>query len=68
MLSIKSPKCLWIYSEEAYWVCVYFINRAEQMALDYESDALFIAMDSELTICATLDMGPKVSEPQQACC
>lgn len=47
--------------------CFPFASRAEQIALNYESDALFIVMDSELTTCATLGKWFIVFEPQQVC-
>lgn len=58
---------LWIYSEKTNWGYFYFINRAEQITFDYESDFLFMAMNSELTICVTLNTWMKLLEPLQVC-
>ena len=54
MLSISLLKILLDLPRNPYRECFCFVDRAEQIALDYELDALFIAMDSELSTCVTL--------------
>jgi hypothetical protein len=43
-------------ARKSYRESLYFVSRAKQIALDYELDALFIAVDSELSTYVTLGM------------